>query len=835
MSKKKNLALGLSVALTVGVGAGVGFVGCTNDPPSKEALLTFKNSQITQVYTTTSAEPVNIKDLEKGDIVYFPNPETLTIGTGNQTKYFAGWTDNSKATTPKYYVGEHVIKISDKTQAFYPVYLAATTEQLTLADQGDYYSVSYNAENLTNGVLVIPSEYGGKPVKSIGARKYQAEILYQQSLIVDYNKVINDNSGQYSTEQKTQAQTDKEAAEAEIENLKAAETEANSKLDTLNVVIIPQSIETIEQYAFYKCEGLKSVVFMDDSTTYSYTDDNIVVLTSTSNASTSLKTIGASAFEGCIELSSIVIPSTVTEIKDRAFNSCDKLENVVIEQGSELTSVGSYVFQNSGIVEIDFTGCQNLTGIGANSFSYCENLKLVGLPETEVFTEFGGEMFYNCSNLERITTDLNDENNYALPSQITGIVNGWFRNCQSLKKISLPKGITELYCWAFADCYALTEIEFHEETYLSGMSKSSPWTHFGIFVNCSSLEEIIIPDGWTHFEYGTFVGCTNLKKVSYPAGIKVIGHDFQPQSFKGVTFTGCPNLETIEFRTIDGKSSLENVTGTYTFRDTKLKNIVVVGQEGNQMPNGILVEGMFMGTELESYILPQNCTSIPQFAFAGCDKLKTIYYNGYAGEIQEGTFDFGNIIKTIGERAFEMTAAEKVILGEAMTEVKYRSMWLMPYLKEIVINAKGAFTIGAEAFQAPYKAEPYTDANENGKYDLGEEFTDLNNDGIFNGYIASTHSKLTKVTFGAGVTNVTITSGSFSRCANIREVHILAENPDSIKITNLAALTNFASGSQIIVETDKVSAYKTSTNFGWASAYINDRYIEPTTPETEEA
>jgi len=76
-------------------------------------------------------------------------------------------------------------------------------------------------------------------------------------------------------------------------------------------LIIPDSIDNIESYAFYGCTSLTSIVL-----------------------SSSVTSIGNYAFEDCTSLTSIVIPDSVTSIGTSAFKDCISL-TTVFYKGSE--------------------------------------------------------------------------------------------------------------------------------------------------------------------------------------------------------------------------------------------------------------------------------------------------------------------------------------------------------------------------------------------------------------------------------------------------------------------------------------------------------------------
>ncbi len=142
----------------------------------------------------------------------------------------------------------------------------------------------------------------------------------------------------------------------------------------LTEYIIPDSVTSIGEWAFYDCENLTSVIIPN-----------------------SVTSIGERAFYDCENLTSVIIPNSVTSIGELAFSFCDNLTSVTI--GSSVTSIGnsafwgcdnltSIIIPNSvtSIGEMAFWCCYNLTSvtigssvtsIGELAFSFCDNLKEV--------------------------------------------------------------------------------------------------------------------------------------------------------------------------------------------------------------------------------------------------------------------------------------------------------------------------------------------------------------------------------------------------------------------------------------------------------------------------
>jgi hypothetical protein len=93
-------------------------------------------------------------------------------------------------------------------------------------------------------------------------------------------------------------------------------------------VILPDTLTSIGDYAFYQCVSLTSVTIP-----------------------ASVTSIGAGAFWGCTSLTSVTIPASVTSIGASAFRDCSSLTSVTIPAG--VTSIGNNAFN----------GCSNLTSV----------------------------------------------------------------------------------------------------------------------------------------------------------------------------------------------------------------------------------------------------------------------------------------------------------------------------------------------------------------------------------------------------------------------------------------------------------------------------------------
>ena len=136
----------------------------------------------------------------------------------------------------------------------------------------------------------------------------------------------------------------------------------------------------------------------------------------------SVTSIESYAFSACSSLTSITIPDSVTSIGNNAFDSCSSLTSITIPDG--VTSIESYAFYNcSGLTSITIP--DSVTNIGAAAFDSCTSLTSITIPDS--VTSIESYAFCNCSNLTSIT----------IPDSVTNIGAAAFDSCTSLKTISL--------------------------------------------------------------------------------------------------------------------------------------------------------------------------------------------------------------------------------------------------------------------------------------------------------------------------------------------------------------------------------------------------------------
>lgn len=456
---------------------------------------------------------------------------------------------------------------------------------------------------------------------------------------------------------------------------------------SLTELVMPDSVTTIDDYAFYYCNALTSFTFganmqnfgqdMFDRcsiTTYSINNpqylqvysDNVLIsadgteivyvmpnstgastfnmpntVTKVTKAafyensvitemtlSTNLETIEESAFENTAIASGLVLPSTLTYIGDRAFYGSRSITS--IDYSNSATYIGTSAFYNVTATFTNSVVVNEGTTIGESVF-----YGTTGLTEATINVELTASLFRG-SGLTKVT----------LGSQLTTLPTNVFYSCSSLEEISIPESVTTIGTSALYGASSLTSITLPENletignTALQGVGLTeltipSKVTSIGTsaFRESTSLTTVVFNNTLSEIPSTAFYGDTALKNITWPQGLTGINAQaFQACGFESVTVP----------------SGVTTMGNQVFYNCTSLKEAT--------LPNTLISLGTstFYGcTSLTSVDLGEGLTSLPGSTFNGCSSLTSV--------------TLPSSITTIGTSAFYGTAITEFTLNEGVT------------------------------------------------------------------------------------------------------------------------------------------------------------------------
>ena len=514
----------------------------------------------------------------------------------------------------------------------------------------------------------------------------------------------------------------------------------------ISSIEIPNSVETIGNYAFYNCLSLTNFTFETGS---------------------NLKTIGAYAFSAgksskyntssygwnytseANKISTIKIPKSVTTIKDHAFYNCKNLVDLTFETGSLLETIESYVFGGevylSQTVNVGMSrSFYSTVSVGVKSLTIPKNVKTIE-----------GHAFYLCSSLTNLTFDddsvLEEIGSYAFGGAVYQSYMGgnevrYSDKTIGLSSLEIPKSVKTIGDHAFYLSSSLTDLTFETgsllesigsyafggNTYLTSsnptsMSSSHVAPQIGslkipksvttigdhAFYLCSSLTSLTFEDESSLQTIGNyaFAGTVYAKEEAWKTGyggsrvtVKCKHTEVLPkftsleipksvQTIGDYAFYLSSSLIDLTFET---GSLLESI-GSYAFAGLQYSEITPT-EDGNAAETTEYKEVLPKFTSLE---IPKSVTTIGNYAF---------YLNGNLSTL---TFDDDSLLEEIGSYAFSGITLEddetnehdvvpkisSVKIPKTVTEIGDRAFYYNKTLSTLTFDPQSQLqTIGNSAF-----------------------------------------------------------------------------------------------------------------------------------------
>lgn len=397
---------------------------------------------------------------------------------------------------------------------------------------------------------------------------------------------------------------------------------------------LPETLKTIDNGAFYKCKGIKTIDLPEG-----------------------IETIGECAFSLC-GTTFITLPSTLKQLDMCVFGDHEEAMGILKELHSRHTDPAQIKIEsNTFAYVIDFNTCKLYVPKGCKAkYQATEGwknfkniieegettgttftiglLKYTVIADNEVaisgvtdktqegydikptvehqgktytVTAVGDKAFYECTNLVRFQPErfkmaiktIGSEAfrgcskliNLLLNTGLEQIGESAFCECSSLNNFEIPASVTQIGDWAFNDCPKLANISVNSAnkyyTSSTGVLFNKDLTTLLVYPNMQGSTNYIVPKSVTKIEAYAFDNCTNLPAIVLPEKLKEIG---------GAAFYNCSKLTSI----------------------TLPANLSEIGGEAFGECKGI-----------KSFTIPASVTSLGEYIFTKCENtLQEIHCKG---------------------------------------------------------------------------------------------------------------------------------------------------------------------------------------------------------------
>lgn len=349
-------------------------------------------------------------------------------------------------------------------------------------------------------------------------------------------------------------------------------------------------------------------------------------------------TIGQSAFSGST-ITSVDIPTSVTNIEPFAFEGCDSLTSISIPNSVVQVGTGTF-YQCTGLSSVDLP--RDLETLETGLFARCFSLGSISIPSKVGVIEYAA--FGDCVSL----TDM------VLPNSVTDVQQDAFRGCASLESISIGTGLQTF------DLISGDLLFIHGKPLLPGCTNLAMYTvnkhnsYFssdeGVLLNKDQSELLmcpvgkfgnyILPASVTNISESAFYGCAGLTNIVLPDGLISIDQAAFMRC-SGITNMIIPS--TVSFigpAAFFACSSIESITIPYGITDLSPDLFVGCSDLINvDIPNSVTnISSAFANcSSLTNIIIPASVTHIGVTAFSECANLSSVLFEGNAPIIGDGS------------------------------------------------------------------------------------------------------------------------------------------------------------------------------------------------------
>ena len=447
--------------------------------------------------------------------------------------------------------------------------------------------------------------------------------------------------------------------------------------------------------------------------------------------------IGESAFNTCIGLTSITIPDSVTSIGTLAFSACSSLRSITIP--NSVTSIGALAFRACSSLS-SITIPNSVTSIGTYAFEDCSSLTSITIPDS--VTSIGNYAFYNCSGLTSIT----------IPDSVTSIGKSVFDNCINLKTISLSCK-SSLKKSDFGDQADLVSYTSH--TLKKTEAKTATCTEDGNkeYWTCEHCKKYFLSDD-TNPETAKAV---ELSETILPA-IQHKNAELRNASEPTETAPGysgdryCPDCDKVVEK---GYTYWNEGNLTWKLYEDGTLNISGTGAMKNYDREGDNPSPVYNNLSVKKVVIEDGVTSIGDAAFYDCNNLTSI--------------TIPDSVTSIGNAAFSFCSSlTSITIPDGVTSIGNSAFSNCNILTSITIP-NSVTSIGAYAFSYCSSLTSITIPN---------SVTSIG-DAAFSYCI-----NLTSITIPDGVTS--IGDAAFSNCISLTSITI----PDSVTSIGAYAFSN---------------------------------------------
>lgn len=384
---------------------------------------------------------------------------------------------------------------------------------------------------------------------------------------------------------------------------------------------------------------------------------------------TTVTNIGEAAFLLCNTLTNITLSAGVVSLGDQPFEHCTALKTINVDPANPMfNSTGGVLFNKNFTTLVQYP-----EGKGGGSYVISNTVKTVG-----------NGAFYSCAGLTNIVAPAGLTNvadfafdfcggltAFTIPAGVINIGDEAFYSCTNLASITIPDGVKSLGFQACCLCPHLTNAvvgaayvsynAFGNDGQLATVMLRNSVTSvdYRAFQNCTQLTSVSFGNSLTNLGDSAFAYCFDLANVTLPASLTLLnGHVFEycssltnifiPASVTGIgdaVFEFCANLTNI---TVDAANPAYASASGVLFDKAMARLIQYPENRAGHtytVPAGVTSIGdtaFAFGYNLGAVTIPASVTNIETLAFYDCVNISGLFFVGNPPGLQNYAFNLVN-------------------------------------------------------------------------------------------------------------------------------------------------------------------------------------------------
>ncbi|HRX14043.1 MAG TPA: leucine-rich repeat protein [Eubacteriales bacterium] len=360
--------------------------------------------------------------------------------------------------------------------------------------------------------------------------------------------------------------------------------------------------------------------------------------------------------------------------------------------------------ETSVIIPSTYKGLQ-VTAISSSAFCNCLNLRNISIPDSIKEIEYWA--IDRCTNLVSIDVSVNNPSYKSTDGNLytkNGEMMIQYAIGKNSETFSIPDTVIQFGWYTFLNCKNLKSVVIPNSVKIIGL---------GVFRGCTNLTDIAIPNSVTRIDLGAFEDCESLTSIIIPASVTKIYED---------VFASCSNLSNItvdennaNYKSIDGNLYNKDGTTLIQYAIGKKEESFIVPEEVTSINDMAFYECIY----LKSVTISDNVTDIGNYTFFKCKNLISVTIPKNITEIGRYVFfyctNLENIelpesITSIGDQAFSnCTKLANIILPRQVTNIGNYAFCSCSELTSILI-LDSVTTIGNFAFSGCENLTIYCEA-----------------------------------------------------------------------------------------------------------------------------